>query len=289
MPRHSTQTRKFGALPPLRPDAMRSSVPLFSILSTLVEDRVGIHYEAQDVEVFTSKVSARAAESGFDSLLDYYYYLRYDDEGQGEFDALVESLVVGETYFFRELEQLKALTDWLAELIARGGRPRVWSAACATGEEPLTLAMLLAERGLLASIEIVASDISTRSLARAREGVYTGRSLRALEEPMRARWFVEDGDRVRVRPEIVAAVEWHRVNLLDAGAVRALGRFDAILCRNVLIYFSEPTVGALTARLGDMLCDGGLLLIGASESLLRYGTMLKCEERRGAFFYRKTA
>src|SRR5688572_3474241 len=166
------------------------SPALFAVLSALVEDRTGIHYGEQDRELFLGKLNTRALEAGFDSPLDYYYYLRYDDADGREFDALVETLVVGETYFFRELGQLRVLCDEvLVPAVASGKRPRVWCAAAATGEEPYTLAMLLAERGVLERVEIVASDISARALSRAREGLYGARSLRSVGPSVKARWF----------------------------------------------------------------------------------------------------
>jgi len=264
----------------------RISAPLVSILTALVEERVGMHYDTHDAEIFTTKVVARALESGFESLLDYYYFLRYDDTGGREFDALIESLVVGETYFFRELLPLRVLIDErIVKIVASGRRPRIWCAACATGEEPLTLAMLLAERGLLGQVDIVASDISRRSLARAREGTFRGRALRATNDDVRSRWFVEKGDALRVSAELIDAIRWCRVNLVEPAAVAALGTFDAILCRNVLIYFGETTVAEVTGRLAAALQPDGVLLVGASESLMRFGTLLRCEERGGAFFY----
>jgi chemotaxis protein methyltransferase CheR len=266
----------------------RISGLLAAILTATVEDRVGLHYEGQDVDVFSGKLSARAHESGFKSLLDYYYFLRYDDADGREFDALVDALVVNETYFFREAGQLRTLiTEILAPLHQKGQRARVWCAACSTGEEPLTLAMLLAERNMLDAVDILASDVSSRALARAREGVYRGRSLRAITPEERRAWLIEDGEVVKVRREIHDAIVWERLNLLDEAAIAKLGRFDAILCRNVLIYFHERTVVGVISRLADALAVGGRLLVGASESLMRFGTALECEERAGAFFYRR--
>jgi chemotaxis protein methyltransferase CheR len=145
------------------------SPALFAILRALVEDRSGLHYGAAEREIFFERVGARAAEAGFDSLLDYYYFLRYDPGAGAEMRALTDALVVNETFFFRELDALRVVVAHLiAPAVRRGLRPRIWSAACSTGEEPLTLAMLLADEGLLHDVDIVASDISERVLARAR-------------------------------------------------------------------------------------------------------------------------
>ena len=269
--------------------ALPLSPQVFAIMSHLIAEGAGLHYDVKDAELLAEKLSARAIELGLESLLDYYYFLRYDAAGPRELEALLELLVVNETYFFRERDQLEAFVTQLApELLETRPSIRIWCAACSTGEEPHTLAMLLADRGLLERTEIFATDISNRALTRAREGTYGGRSLRALRDPERARYFVDRGDgRVDVRPELRSAIRWDRVNLLDAARVQALGTFDAILCRNVLIYFADPTIVALVQRLAGSLSPGGLLLIGASESLLRFGTVLDCEERGGAFFYRR--
>lgn len=268
--------------------ALPLSPQVFAIMNHLIADAAGLHYDVKDAELLAEKLSARAIELGLESLLDYYYFLRYDAAGPRELEALIELLVVNETYFFRERDQLEVFVTELApELLETRRSLRIWCAACSTGEEPHTLAMLLADHGLLDRAEIVATDISSRALTRAREGAYGERSLRALGEAERSRYFVHLGDgRAGVRTELRSAIRWERVNLLDAARVQTLGTFDAVLCRNVLIYFTDATIVALVQRLARSLSPGGLLLIGASESLLRFGTVFDCEERGGAFFYR---
>lgn len=264
------------------------SPQVFAILSALIEQRAGLHYGPEDRDLLQDKVAARALDAGFDSLLDYYYYLRYDPAGAAALDSLVDSLLVHETYFFREALPVSVLVDdVLVPEVKAGRKPRVWCAACSTGEEPLTLAMMLAERGVLSDVEVVASDLSTRALERARTGEHNLRSMRAMPPGVEGRWLeVRDG-RPHVKPELVAAVDWRRVNLVDAAAVAELGRFDAILCRNVLIYFRDDTARRVVELLTRALVPGGHLLVGTSESLMRFGTALSCEERRGAFFYTK--
>ena len=265
---------------------------VFAILTALIEERTGLHYEPRDLSLFAAKALSRVAEAGFASALDYYYYLRYDASSAGEFDDLVDALVVNETYFFREPDALRVVvSDMLAPAIARGQRPRVWCAACSTGEEPLTLAMLLETAGLGGRVEIVASDIGRRVLDRARAGVYKSRALRSLPAAERERFFAVEGEgddvRATIAPELVARVAWRRLNLCDPAAVAALGSFDVIICRNVLIYFSDATIVRVVNSLSNALRPGGRLVVGASESLLRFGTLLECEERKGAFFYRR--
>jgi|SRR6185436_6813998 len=264
---------------------------VFAILSALVEERAGLHYGQGEQEIFLDRVATRAEEAGFDSLLDYYYYLRYDPEGSRELDDLVAQLVVNETYFFRELEPLRLVVSrFVQPLVRLGRRPRIWSAACATGEEPLTLAMLLEQAGLLSQVDLVASDISQRALDVARAGSFSRRSLRDNVDPELARrWLREEGGKVRVDAALIAAVDWQRVNLCVASEAAAIGRCDVILCRNVLIYFRDETVVGVIERLSSQLKSNGVLLVGVSESLLRFGTVLVCEEADQVFFYRKVS
>ncbi len=272
---------------------------LFLLLSAFVEERTGLHYSAADNPIFSDKVWMRLEEAGFMSPLDYYYFLRYDPRGAAELAALVDVLVVGETYLFREVDALCAAIDHVIRpSVEERGRARVWSAGCSTGEEPYTLAMLLADGDLLDRVDIVATDVSSRSLARARAGNVTQRSLRALApgsaisaplslQRIGERWLEPlEGGGARVSPRIVSAIDFRHDSILDP-KVLGLENLDLILCRNVLIYFRDDVVRRVVEMFASRLRVGGRLVVGASESLLRFGTALHCEERAGAFFYTK--
>lgn len=262
---------------------------LFAILSALIEERVGLSYAPTDQALLASKVANRASDAGFESLLDYYYFLRYDPNSEREFEALVNALVVNETFFFREFAPLQlAVTQFLLPLVHAGHTPRVWCAACSTGEEPLSLAMLLEQHGILSKVELVATDVSTAALEKARAGRHGRRSLRHVPAPeLVTKWLHLDDDGVRVAAELREAIDWRHVNLFDSAAVRALGSFDVILCRNVLIYFRDQLVSQVVQFIQERLRDGGALFVGVSESLMRFGSALECEERAGVFLYRK--
>ncbi len=215
-----------------------AAAPVLAILRALIEERTGLSYGTHDYDNLLDRAGTRAVEAGFDSLLGSYYYLRYDAASGPEFDKLIDALVVNETYFFREYEQLRVIfTEFIQAAIARGRRPRIWSAACATGEEPLTLAMLLADQGLLHNVEIVASDISPRALERAQSKRYSRRAVRDLPDPLLARrWIKEEPDGTHsLARELIDAVSWRRVNLSVDAEVAALGIFDVVLCRKVMI------------------------------------------------------
>ncbi len=263
------------------------SPAVFAILAGLIEQELGIHFAAEDRDLLATKISPRCIDRGFDSLLDYYYFLRYDAGAMLELERLADALVVNETYIGRELDQLSVLVGvLLPELLATRPRARIWSAACSTGEEPLTLAGLLDDRGLLSRVELIASDVSERVLNLAKEGCFSGRALRALP-PAAERWLRFDGATARARRDLLDRVSFQRLNLTDPEAVRRIGKVDVVVCRNVLIYFRDSTIKSVVQSLSDALNPGGYLLVGASESLLRFGGALSCEEHGGAFFYRK--
>lgn len=263
---------------------------VFAILAGLVEERSGLHYGAPDLDLFAQKVEPSAVEAGFDSLLDYYYWLRYDPEGEAGLQKLVEALTVHETYFFREYDSLRALTEGFLVPWAREGRAlRIWCAACATGEEPFTLAMLLLKADALSNVRIVASDVSAAVLARAAQGDFNRRSIRWVPPGFIDVLLHQKGDRVVVDEQARRAVEFRQVNLVEREQVAAMGTFDAVLCRNVLIYFTDQTALNVVRGLTNALKPGGQLLVGTSESLLRFGTELSCSENRGSFFYSRAA
>lgn len=262
------------------------SPQVFAIMSALIEEKFGLYFGPDHRELLEQKLEPRAIEGGFESMLDYYYFLRYDGGADAELTALADALTVNETFFMREAQQLRVLVETLLRpRAAEGKRLRVWSAACSTGEEPLTLAALLDDQNLLGQVDIVASDISARALRIASQGRYGARSIRSEPAP---RWLRQDGAHHVPDDRLRARIDWRRVNLLDEAAVAALGTFDAIVCRNVLIYFRDEVTQSVVARLHNRLVDDGLLLVGASESLMRFGTRFTCEEWQGSFFYRKT-
>ena len=258
-------------------------VTLFAIL---IEERTGLGFKPGDHPLLASKLEACAGALGVESAIQYYYLVRDEPTPMVAFDRLVDAIVVNETYFFREADQLTVLCETvILPLCQAGRRPRVWSAACSSGEEPFTLAILLDGMGLLSSVDIVASDICNKALEHAKKGSYGERSLRAIPDGVVGRWLERADGRVSIAQPLRDAIEWRRINLVDDDAIRALGALDAILCRNVLIYFSDDTVRRVMHSLSGSLNDSAPLLVGAAESLLQFGSELKWGERSGAFFH----
>lgn len=266
-------------------------VGVFLILRDLVRDRVGINFEDEKRDLLASKLADRVRALGLASFLDYFYLLKYGPAAGDEWPRLVDALSVQETYFWREVDQVRALVDVLVPRHVAAGRGpvRVWSAACASGEEPLTLAMALEEAGWFgkADVEVWASDASPAALEKAHRGVYRERSFRALPPALREKYFTPTEGGWRAAERLRARVRYSRANLLEPDDTLFLATAPFVFCRNVFIYFSAATVTRVVRRFADRMPGQGHLFVGASESLLRLTTAFELEEIGGAFVYVK--
>lgn len=182
-------------------------------------------------------------------------------------DELADELVVTETYFFREPLQFEAIRRIvLPDLVKRRPPPaqlRIWSAGCATGEEAYSLAILLEEEGLATRAQVLASDLSRRALAAAREGVYSDWSFRGDDGRLARRYFQPEAGRWRVKERLRSRIRFVRHNLM--AALYPPAPFDVIVCRNVLIYFSDVEAARVAERLHASLAPGGWLVLGPSD------------------------
>jgi chemotaxis protein methyltransferase CheR len=242
----------------------------FVALRDLIRDRFGIWYDDQKRFLLLSRLSTRLAKRGFETYGAYANFLRYDPRREDEWSDLASVLSNNETYFFRERAQLKTLASTiLDEFLKRSARVRLWSAACSSGEEPYSLAMTLLETGKIADamLSIRATDISPRVLDLAGKGFYRALSFRATEPAMIRKWFHPQGDGFVVDERVKRLVSFARLNLLDGPAVAGEGPFDAIFCRNVLIYFDKPTQKRVVESFAKALRPGGYLFLGHAESL----------------------
>lgn len=265
----------------------------FALLRDLIHQRTGLNYDNGKSGMLMDKLSPRVVECGFDTFLDYYYLLKYDPAADEEWRRVVDALAVPETYFWREMDQVRALVGAVVPRHFSGGARaplRIWSAACASGEEPLSIAMALNEAGWLerAPIEIYASDASPAAIARARAGVYRDRSFRSLPPELRSRYFTslpEGGE--RIAPALHGRIHWQVANLMAEDECRLLATAHVIFCRNVFIYFSEAAIGKVASAFHRSMPSPGYLFLGASESLLRVTTGFELQEVDGAFVYVK--
>ena len=264
------------------------------LLRELIHDRMGLAYDNGRSELLADRLAPLVVARGFRSFLDLYYLLKYDDRSADrDWLDVMNALSVQETYFWREIAQIRALTcRVLPELVrTAGARPiRIWSAPCATGEEPLTIAMAIEESGWFnrAPIEIHASDASTSAIDKARAGLYRERSFRALPDALREKYFVEQDGTSSPIPSLSSRISsWSVVNLMDRAAVLPHASSHIIFCRNAFIYFSPLSVKQVVSTLEEMMPVPGFLFLGASESLVSASDRFELEDIESAFVYTK--
>ncbi|MBW2422946.1 MAG: protein-glutamate O-methyltransferase CheR [Deltaproteobacteria bacterium] len=266
----------------------------FRLFSDLIRRRCGLHFDANTRFLLEKRLVRLIEESGATSVTSYLYRLRSGPNAEEEFWRLVDALTTNETYFFRERSQLAALiTEIIPEMRTRrsvSGRPvAIWSAGCASGEEPFSIVMLGLEAGLEPGrdFRVYASDISRTALAKARRGVYREASFRETGDRLRQRYFSTKEGVSRISDEIKHHVDFNHMNLLDDARVSLLGPMDVILCRNVIIYFGADTKKRVMRTFHDKLCPGGYLLLGHAESLINVTTDFELKSLEHELVYRR--
>jgi len=262
------------------------------LLRDLIQERTGMLYDDDKESVLLDKLAPLVIERGFHSFLDYYYLLKYDEGSNEEWTSVINAISVQETFFWRELDQIRALVDVLIPEWVKNHRLeplRIWCSACATGEEPLSVAMAIAEAGWFdrIPIKIRATDLSSSALTKARQGLYKERAFRNLPIELRHKFFAKEGNAWRVDPALHSRVRWDTANLIDRADVARFAAVPFILCRNVFIYFSKETIRRVVRQLAEFIQPPGYLLVGVSESLLKISTDFELTDVGNAFVYRR--
>jgi len=272
-----------------RPLLAPAGVPL--LLSSLVHERTGIHFEAERFDILLEKLQPLAEERSCGTFLDYYYILKYEQNGTRDWEKVLDALSVQETYFWREMAQIHALVQVVVPAwFRRSFLPlRIWSAGSATGEEPFTIAMALLEGGWGAHpIQIHASDGSLSALEKARAGIYREKSFRSLPAALREKYFTPVAQGWKLSPEVRDRVVFQRANLLATEEINLLARAPVIFCRNVFIYFSAHAIRQVLAALAARMPTPGYLFVGASESLFKLTADFELRQIGDAFAYIKS-
>lgn len=261
----------------------------FRQLRDLIRDRFGIYFDDTKQFLLQSRLQTRLVKRSVADFGAYYRFLTSDPQRQGEWDELASVLSNNETYFFRERAQLDILsTEVVADAVRAGGRIRVWSSACSTGEEPFSLAMTLLETRKLmpGQISVKAGDLSPRALERCNVGFYRDLSFRATPPELIQKYFRPFESGFLIAEEVKRLVDFFRINLLDAQAVAAQGPVDAIFCRNVLIYFDKPTQKRVVESFARALRPRGYLFLGHAESIMRLTDLYDPVVTPKAIYYR---
>jgi chemotaxis protein methyltransferase CheR len=255
--------------------------------------RTGMSFTESKRYFIDRRLEDRIAATGSSSFQAYFSLLRADADH--EIQHLINSFTVNETYFYREDHQLRCMTSsLLAGIVAHrppGSTLRIWSMPCSTGEEPYSIALWLMENWPEVdnyNIEIVGSDIDTRALKAAAEGIYGDRALMRLPRGVVSRYFraIADGKH-EIDEGLRDSIQFTRANMIDAQDMASYRDFDLIFCRNVLIYFDDASRRQAAENLYDCLRPGGYICLGHSESMSRISPLFSVCRFPDAIVYQK--
>ena len=246
---------------------------LFNKFSSLVYRNTGIFLKPEKKELLNARLGKRLRHCQISSFEEYFKYVQNDSSGE-ELIQLIDSVSTNFTSFFREIAHFEYLESHVLSEFSKGGSGqfKLWSAACSSGEEPYTIAMVLSEymeKHQDFKFSINATDISTKVLNLASNGVYQADRTNTIPQPLLRKYFQKGKGRsegmVKVKNNIRQTITFKKFNLMDAHPYR--GELDVVFCRNVMIYFNRETQETLVKKFYDCLKPGGHLFIGHSESL----------------------
>ncbi|MBI5042218.1 MAG: protein-glutamate O-methyltransferase CheR [Gammaproteobacteria bacterium] len=267
----------------------------YEAFRVFLEEACGIVLGENKHYLVVSRLGRLMADEGVATLGDLVNHLRQGSNRPLR-ERIVEAMTTNETFWFRDTFPFDILKDLIFPDLAerRVRNPRIWSAACSTGQEPYSISMIVQEYlagrpGSLGDVQIHATDISPTILQEAKDATYDNLALaRGLSPERKQKYFIQQRDNHwQARPEIRNRVRFSQTNLLQSYSL--LGRFDVIFCRNVLIYFSSESKADILARMARILNPGGYLFLGSSESITQYSDefeMVRCP--RGSVYRVKT-
>lgn len=263
----------------------------FKLLRDLFLEVAGLEFEESSTFAFERRLADRVSELGLKTFYDYYKHLRFSVDAR-EVEFALEQVTTAETYLFRQEYQLRAFRDEVLPVLRdRNIETKqlvLWSAGCSTGDEVYTLAIMLKETGWFEdwSVKVIGSDLCRSRVASARRGVFRESSFRAAEG-LKDRYFTRTSAGWEVDDAIKSLCHFGRLNLIDQSGVAAVGRVDAVFCRNVLIYFGHSARSQVISNLYQRLRPGGYLMLGHSESLLNVTTAFELVHLKEDLVYRK--
>jgi chemotaxis protein methyltransferase CheR len=267
----------------------------FRMFADLLREHCGLYFGPDARFLLEKRLARRLRATEINSFAAYHYRIRKASPHDEEFANLIDELTTNETYFFRERSQLRALIGEIfveLQVERQGGRRgpiTVWSAGCSSGEEPYSIVMLAKEAGLEPGrdLRVYASDISTRMLLKARQGLYREASFRETEASLRQRYFSEKEGLWRISDDVKKHVDFIHLNLFDRSKISLLGSMDVIICRNVIIYFNPDNKREVIQTFHEKLRPGGHLLLGHSESLINLSSSFELRHLTNDLVYRR--
>lgn len=243
----------------------------FQKLRDYIYEHSGIYIADTKKYLIENRLARILHDKNLSSFEEYLKVIKFCKNGN-ELAKLFNAVTTNETYFFREIEQLNVFNEDLLPNILKQKKGmesvKIWSAACSSGEEPYSIAMMLLDRNLSKmQYEIYASDICESVLASAKTGVYSSYSVRNIPQPYLHKYFNMNDQLFNLNPNVKKSVKFKKLNLIDEKNVKLIRGMDIIFCRNVLIYFDAKAKQKVVSHLYNALNPGGYLLIGSSESL----------------------
>jgi chemotaxis protein methyltransferase CheR len=269
------------------------SIDTFKLLRDLIYEQTGIHFQENKKYLLESRLQPRLRACRCQTFDDYLNFLRFDAYRDREFAELYTVITTNETYFFRDDAQLDTFMRVIVPAVMKHNQEtrqlRIWSAACSTGDEPYTLALLLREHSPLAnwSIDILATDISETVLEIGRKATYPAHSLRKVPPALLAKYFTGGKDEYQLVPHIKNLVRVMNLNLYDRPRLKLIRGIDVVFCRNCLIYFDHKAKHQIVADLRDALRPRGYLIIGFSETLHDKNALFRPVHVGRSVFYEK--
>jgi chemotaxis protein methyltransferase CheR len=248
----------------------------FTMLRDFVYEKTGIYFAENKMYLLESRLTNRLQDLGFSSYEDYYYSLKFGSEkAKNEMANIFDVVTTNETSFFRNPPQLDVFRTMIKKDYCNGNMPgspiRIWSAACSTGEEPYTLAIIILE--IIESLKknipftIYGTDISSKVIESARRAVFSQYSVRNTDERTGKKYFAGENNLYALKEEVKKYVKIDFMNLMEENAYKIYRQMDFIFCRNVLIYFDEKMKKKVIDCLYECLRPKGVLIIGHAESL----------------------
>ncbi len=274
---------------------MNLSMEDFIAIRNLIYERTGMHFGENKIYYFKKRLQRRMEDNRLERVSEYVKYLKYFDRDNREFQELINLITVNETYFFREFSQLEVFAEiCLPEILEKkramgDNNLRIFSAACSSGEEPYTLAIILKEMlEDLADWNVMVKgvDIDENVIRQARCAIYDSRSVKDVPPPYLEKHFTLPGaGKYAVKQDIKNMVALEQLNLMERRALRDELHYDFIFCRNMLIYFDELSRKRLVEKFYAMLNKGGYIFLGHAESLSRISTAFKIRRINGHLLY----
>ncbi|HJW33425.1 MAG TPA: protein-glutamate O-methyltransferase CheR [Holophagaceae bacterium] len=281
----------------LVPAKMQMSPTEFKQLRDFIYSKSGIFFNESKQYFLENRLSRRVQDLNLKAFSDYVSILQ-SPKGLEELKKLFVEITTNETSFWRNPPQIEAFQNTVLPEAAKLARERgqtklrIWSAACSSGEEPYTLAIVVQDlkdtvlKGM--TVEILGTDISEKVLAQAQDGIYGSYTLRNLTPQQLSKHFQSlGGDLFQVKPELQRLVQLKNFNLVDYNGYRMLGNFDVIFCRNVLIYFDDTVKASVLKGFHGQLHPKAYLMVGHSESIHAYNIGFELLHFSKAMGYRK--